>query len=417
MMVGHLRTYRLYENEQGKTSLFESELVNLKDELLLNAKFRNTPEQIMSGHTTFRGIKVQNVFENRTPIECDLINQMDKRKEIPLERFSKKLVELIEDYIDKTCNRSKTIIVPHSSGFDSRVLSGTFKKLGIHPKYLCWEPESTLYTKIMDYLEVPQEDRWVHLSNVEPGEYQTDLLQFDQATKYTNGPTIPLACCSYVYGEYIKAKGINPDNVQLYRGSYFNEIFNPFYKPKEFAGSNLAAFMIYCHYFPLTSQLAHENILNMFFPILSYDVLAYLKEYKPNENDANIVRTSLVKTIDPQLYALERHAGDGPPWDYRDGGKHIPGNIYRKMSPGSYGLALSDFKKSWYAKNVDGNITDGTNAVWYVDWWQRYMSAAYVQTFVNAGKKIRVVSDDLPIRIPQDHYHYTAAMYKSPGVI
>jgi hypothetical protein len=336
------------------------------------------------------------------------------------------IAQALENVLDKIWKPEFFHLIPHSSGYDSRIISYIVMKLRNRygrkwlgdVLFFCRFPEVKEFRQIMEF------QGW------DKGQYtyqERDELEnavdFDRCWMWIDDYqfavfTEPYSL--YISGLVQSGKITQPlSKVQYISGTLGNEVFR--FQPK---------YLIERFYYGLSiTTVAHAEYGEIIAPFASYDVLRLIKPvdigltdtmagkvgnilnsnsllYKMKSPlstslrtykricsrlglDADVhrvqkhidIRKALLEYLSPELLRLEKAPDEGP-HEQR-----------RQLSDKLRETCLESFTGSWYYRNVvqPGHVQhnlDVPKILWHNDWWNEYARAAICEELIRRGVEI-----------------------------
>lgn len=380
-MRKYLNTKVLFSRD-GKTDYIFDNLIY--GDMSLRHGYLGKRAEREQGFNLFKEIDTIPWFKNQWNLE-EL--NLESSQKFDLRGFSEKLKNILVDVIRETWKNGMFHLIQHSSGYDSRILSGIIKELykqneidgEIH--FVCWEPEGPFFKKIMGYEGWGSEKYSVYRDGMDEQFYHSCSVDPFNIWKCTNGSLYNLDTFFHVLTD-LQVRGVVPEkNVQVYRAGYFNESLTSWYHPGK---NHLRGFMDFCYNAELTSCIAPTLCDETIFPILDYEAWKLIigNEISKVSQEIKPIREEIVKLIDPDLFKLTRHSGDCSPRGGEGIDNHQP-NPFRVISSELLNRSETFYKNSWYGKQ---NIYQPTNELWYyTDWWNHFVAAATCERAISKG--------------------------------
>jgi hypothetical protein len=323
-----------------------------------------------------------------TPKNPPMIEQLIKetprfRVDVKPGKMAKEIVAGIRQHLETYWDSSKVHIMPHSSGFDSRIVSYIIKQIAEERGkdwlgeiyFFCLAPEVSDYYEIMDWMGWSRDKALAFDSPKDPIDFHLDIIDFDRV-----GGVIDEAFRVMRVGDYFRqllnTLSVKKEDVQFVSGVFGDETaLNAWNLP------NFATRWVFEFGAPENSFCSSH-----LFPYVSYPVLDVWTKYnRPLPKD----KFKLVQC--DQLHPKLRNFVN-----YRM--RVIAGEISKEMpewkfSPGACAKIRGDFEASWYYHNVPEaksvKVEDryrGGTAI--TPFWNHYLRAAICENIIRRGCKI-----------------------------
>lgn len=232
------------------------------------------------------------------------------------------------NYLVEYWDDSKVHVMPHSSGYDSRVISGIIKKLGLKGEiyYICIEPEVDEFLKIADYMD------WSKKSIVSvqdrPRDYFADVLDFDYIGAHWSEVSRCIVSEMLIYAtieNIVKNLRLKLSDIQFVTATRFDETFL-----RNWSVGNLLR-----NYFSGSLDIKNE-FGAIIVPFTSLDVMDTMMNFVMSKKGKGRLKVQLMELIDPGLLKLGRHSGR-------------PGEFFRVSGAVTENITHK-VKVSWWAK-------------------------------------------------------------------
>ena len=309
-------------------------------------------------------------------------------KTIKPEVLASTLVDRITSFMENNWNTSKAHIMPHSSGYDSRLISVILKKLtdknGVDwlgdLYFISWDPEVKGFKDIMAHEQWPEKHQIIITGK--GLDFYKDAVKFDNVGRYCSDVN-RFICYCFDYIIYKAIEGLGVNDVQIISGLFSDEILRKEVSKarKDTIWNNLSHFMVHFLHDIHFEWSMYDTLL----PFMSFDVIDTILDYDlPKADDLKLM---MIRSLDSALADLPNYR-----FEYfdiiRKEGIHP---FYRLSKPVVKEMEAS-FKNSWYFKNVknvvfpelvNGLVNDGI-------WLKEYTKAAICEYILNRGCMINV---------------------------
>ena len=272
------------------------------------------------------------------------------------------LADAVRKFMAFNLDNGKFHLLFHSSGYDSRIVSGTLVELRnvlgdcVLGDWLivCAGPESNEFVKIMEY-EGWNENQYIALPDLAPAyEY---IVDFDNAWKWVNGPYNYGYNLNYAVVDRLQHMGLVPEDdsdIQIWTGR--NDIAYEIWE-----GVDWSLKQDYVHNYSAVTSVVHYKAGDLVLPIMGYELMKILSASKLRVGWATL-RQDLMHLIDPGLSKFERKSIKFPP---------LSGDQFERM--------CSAYDESWYGKNVCPEVEPIGETTAYNEWWSRWTCAIVVE--------------------------------------
>lgn len=371
--MSQFQRQRIFRNKKTKET--STKLINiLPKSLTVDPAYRiQTHESKFT--TLFKETEIVRPIDTLGEIQKKLIGMSPGTSKMSHTRETNGIIKAIEKYIESSWHPDKFHLVYHSSGIDSRIMSGLIKKIYQRNGhewlgkvlFVCFGPEGFQFERIMEYQEW-EEDQYFSVKNL--GEYlQRNVGNFKTAGRWLNGPTRGCHNLNYTLTELLQAQGLIPESDKEI------QIFNGYGSDYEFRGAmdpndNRLGSEFEKGYKAITST-SFFKVDDVIYPFLAYSVLGKL--IKARFRYGYGIRGILLERIDPTLAAFSRVS--------RQIIKPLPGELFNR-------LVLS-YQRSWYGQTVRSNAIP-VNKFEASDWWADWTAAAYCEYLAEKGYSLDV---------------------------
>lgn len=264
-------------------------------------------------------------------------------------------------------------LILHTSGYDSRMISGTLLKLYYllgkdwlgDVLFVCMGPESDEFLKIMDY-EGWNENQYVTYPSML---YHFNFcLDFRNAWRWHNGPSNFSNYLNYTIVDRLQMQGLvpgNDNNIQLWTGR--NDIAFQIW-----GGVDWSLGQCYEHNYGAVTSVVQYKVEDVALPIMSYEMMHTLAMAKVRVGWSTL-RPDLLKHIDTGLSKFRRVEAEFPP-----------------LTSKQLTQMCKDYEASWYGVNVRPRYNTTRMINYYHDWWSNWICAAIVEHLIEEGYEISV---------------------------
>jgi len=320
--------------------------------------------------TAFSGVHVVPAMSTITEETLEIYGKAKTKK---LESIHT-LIELFERVVEMEWDQGKFHFVMHSSGYDSRMLSETIRRLWLKNGdwwlgdvlFVCNKFEGEQFRKIMEYQGWDESQYMVVGENVPVEEYHAPSLDFSNAWKKLNcvfGLPVNLF---YYLAEAAQACGRMPEDK-------FVQSWCNYLVPIDYT---LKLDLLDRHKFLYYHAMGGRNFKgeNMEFPGAHPVFLSGAIEYE-TDLALNQVKRAFVRAMDKGLADIDETR------------TNLQGDWGRDLSDRLFRKSVSDYKKSWYGKrvNVRPEITVGFNR-----WWRAWSIASFCEHLIGNGYKLEM---------------------------
>lgn len=364
------RRERIYESEIGKSHAFH-EVCPKKLTLRKDLHPRIFKPIILDGWTGTIFNEVNIVPFNKA-YSSKLKNFGQKkisRVKVSREKFSVTMFNMLSDIIEQTWDPYKFHVLPHSSGYDSRLISTILKRLrkkngsDWFGDYVFIESngESEQFKQVMKM------EGWrkhiVMYEGKDPSEAHSHSFNFKDAWK---AGLIGFPVNSwYSQVEWLKKMDIAPESVQCYTGYGANETTTAVRKSKlysnmnyhsEYKPSNLGLYFAWHYLHQLSAFTLNGDWIHPFYN-LNYlkALIKYSKGHIEHLHPGLSVSSVVLETMEPELAKIR---------------KMVTGEVRKKgfftVSDRIIKQAVKNYKSSWYGER---NPITPTKTIVYCEWW------------------------------------------------
>lgn len=377
---------REYQSEKGK-SIYLHRVIPEKVTIPKVINPHIFKQLLFGDHrTVFKEVSVVPYWEGRK----DWIEAFQPRK-IPQEivstkEFAEKVFETMKRVIYESWKPNKFHLIPHSSGWDTRVISKAIKEL--HKEHGDeWLGEIKFFeahgerdeTIELMKLEGWSEDDFIGYSDVsEPLEFHAPSFDFKTAWKRNNGVCGFPVNVWYTPLEWFQKKGLVPkSDVQLITGYGANETTQAVWNE----GWSLEWYYWWIYYhalsiFPIRGEMIH--------PFYHIDMATTLHKYGLNQLsdfdglNGNTFSRIVQEQLFPELNQVKKLTR---PEVTKKGFFDLSDRIIKQ--------SIEDYKGSWLGKNFDKKLY-AINMVDYDEWWGMWSFASFCEHLISKGHKIEV---------------------------
>lgn len=304
-------------------------------------------------------------------------------------------LQAITQVIERDWNPDKFNVCLHSSGYDSRIISGILMKLrekhgwGWIGKilFLCNEPEGKIFKRIMKWEGWKPSQYHVYKEGVTV-DYREELLGFRNIWKWVNGYDLPWNVSGCMV-EDAKRRGVIPENAEIHAlgGRYGNEIEN--INRGKYNRLKVIKKNVKLGRFP--NPLADKLVRGWYY---GRDISAIcsampVNKFKLPYTDIDVAphftnRRNILRKISKELYAFPRLVDkviNSPP-NWFGAPKALSKSLRKKIA--------RDFNDSWYAKNRNPQKLALSPKLDRLRWWRNYVVASTCEHLQELGVKVRL---------------------------
>lgn len=314
-----------------------------------------------------------------------------KPEKIKYEKFIEKIMNIFERSILDSWNPKKFNVIFHTSGLDSRILSGTLRKIYKENGdkwlgdflFVCWGPESYTSRKIIDYEGWNGESHFLSI-DADPSENYHKNINFDTAYESVNGIcNLPISKTKYIQDvakNYVlkNYKNFSKNDLVFWSAGFFNETFEVSASVSKKSGKKIIDVFWELIYGSVYSQMIGALSHPIVYPLLSDEMFDFVARYFA-QNSESTARQDMIRSLDHNLL---------------DGFKRVKSSKLSKSNQLSADVAqriYKDYKKSWYGSKLKPNAIihppsriNKNNDVWY-----NWTAASLVQYLINNNCKIK----------------------------
>lgn len=400
-MKGFYRRERIYRSEIGESFLFHEVC---PEKLTLNKNLHpKIFKELTDGWngTIFNEVNVVPFVEAYDTETKNFYMEGISRVIVGKEEFAKCMFNKLMSVIEDTWIPEKFHVIPHSSGYDSRLISTILKRLKKKHgsdwigDYLFveahGESDHALEAIVM---EGWKKSHYIVINeNVNSSEAHAHNFEFTSAWRRGNGYIGFPVNVWYGMVEWLQNKGLVPiddDQIQCYTGYGANETMYSMYKPSHYFSNNTVDSMhipkhgvgwyFAWHYYHHLSGFTLKS--NWIHPFYNLDYLReFIKYSKGNIEEVASrclsVSSILLSYFEPELGKLHKLVT-----------KEVTKRGYNTISDRLLNKAIKDYRSSWYGKNIKPNIIP-TNRLIYCDWWGSWYVASFCEYLLKSGHSIR----------------------------
>lgn len=322
-----------------------------------------------------------------SPNICSLYSSTSGKKKMRVEVLAQRCVEALMYSIQSQWDNSKVHIMPHSSGYDTRLITGILRNLRKKNGdewlgtvlFYCFEPEIAYAKKIFDYMEWPK-DWWIPVrEGVGPVDYYAEVMDFSiigklycEAERLWLGPVLAKLV--------LEERGYTDDLIGI--SALFGDETCKWNRLRW----NDLGFFLACYFFDNPSPWLGSHVKFM-FPFASKWWLHLLTEYRiPDKVD--LFKLEMLKVIDPKLtdpYKLPNYRFILGP-ELRERGFHD----YQRISSDTVRNMTKRFRESWYCNiyKKEDVLPFGNVLKYYDSRNTEYIKAAVYENLLERGCKL-----------------------------
>lgn len=314
------------------------------------------------------------------------------------ERVKKPVLQTLGKILERDWDPDKEHICFHSSGYDSRILSGILMKLrekngeGWIGKllFLCLEPEGEYFRNIMKWEGWKENQIYVYQEGIGV-DYKKELIDFKKVWRWVNSCFPP----SHPFGPAVEKAKKRMTSDEIYVITAYGDLLYKWNKIRRKKAEKLrrkGCYLIgkwdymnplaaqvfyniyYCfHTAPIFSAIENERF-KIKFPYFDVEIASSWTNKREH-----------VKEISPELEALPKFSEEAqqkyPYWVKSDS----------RLSLKTREEAAKNFSDSWFAKTT-GRETDLAPEIGQksLQWWSLYVVASICQRLIDQDVKIRI---------------------------
>jgi len=307
------------------------------------------------------------------------LNFKFRGKKISKEEVCERFIDALTNSVKNHWDRNKFHVVQHSMGVDSTALSCIIKKLydsgeiGGKIFFMCYEPEGIIFRKIMEHEGWPEENYGIYNEGAPGREYSKKALTMSEAWKMFDCVwKWPMWNRVWAVEEF-RGKGIIPmddGDLQYHGAGGVDELVrqNPIFP------TSLYGFLDTIYYHVAPSYW--EGTLH----VMDSEVLRLLIENDWGvKNDGYLaLKRQWLGLLDPDIVELPNSLH----------GLQID---YRRITPSIVDRMISDYKASWYGRNIDPDIVSSADdIIQYSSWYGAWSAAVITEHLINEGISLKV---------------------------
>ena len=232
--------------------------------------------------------------------------------------------------LDKALDNDGPVIIPHSSGFDSRLITGLIKKEFSRRSevYLvCLQPEIDHFSPLKTYLEWDDET-WVEIKEPSWGvNYFDRTLDFPNLGRWASG------CGRFLYHRYLfdwwveKAK-IDIEKAVIVNGLYFDELLL----------SSITSVPWFVVYFHFDHNMKWNKAKHVIFPYVEQNIVRCCLGIGFGREEKTEFKKYLLDGLDPKLSCFPNYQFD------RDRNME---SVFRKICTSGTDYMKARYRSSW----------------------------------------------------------------------
>ena len=342
---------------------------------------------VVKRNSLFKEINVVSlpIFEFMRP----LFKRRVGTKAIKPEILANILVDKMFSFIESNWDTFKTHIMPHSSGYDSRLISIILKKLvdknGIdwlgELYFISWDPEVKGFKSIMVHEQWPEKHHVTITAN-RGLDFYKNAVEFENVGKYCSDAN-RFICYCFDYIIYKAIEKLNVGNVQIISGLFSDEILRKEVSKnrRDVIWNNLSHFMVHFLHDVRFEWSMYDTLL----PFISFGVIDTILNYDLPKADQ--LKLMMIKSLDKKLAGLPNYR-----FEYFDIIKKEGIHPFYRLSKTVLCEMEASFKDSWYFKNVNGVVFPKLTTGLVNDsvWLKEYTKAAICEHIINRGCIVNV---------------------------
>jgi len=270
--------------------------------------YRKYGEQIEAGGFT-RGTffnEIEVVLKDVPAGIRSLYGRKPGEKKIEVGYLAELGVKALEEAVVSQWDSQKIHIMPHSSGYDSRLISAMLMRLaernGIEwlgeMRFVCWEPEIRYFRKLMDYMGWPEHFVCPVKEKSGPVDYYREILDFDfigkiycESERVWAGPALGR--------KWMKENGLDETRCEGITGLFGDESMK-----WHRLNWGKVSYLVACYLFENPSPWLGSDIPFM-APFVSEPWLDLITRYRMGCG-LDDFKLSMIQIIDPELNNLNR---------------------------------------------------------------------------------------------------------------
>lgn len=286
------------------------------------------------------------------------------------------LYDVLKGVIEKAWDPTKTHVIGHSSGYDSRVISQIIKELGAKHGD-AWLGE-VIYVETLGEQEgfkrIMKEQGLkgiTYNAGVPPERYHDYSFNFKTFYKKFNGVvSFPVNQWYDAYRDLEEQGVLNSSNVQCFTGYGANETQEIAHKKKGFP-----YYFRWHHYLQIQRFKLWGN--NWVHPFWDYEVMGALVALPEAKKWKVRIGQVMADTMVPHLKHIPRQTLESLG---KNGTRHADAKLLERV--------VVDYKNSWYGKQVPAAMC--ANFTNYYNWWMHYCIASMCEHLLENGHKIKI---------------------------
>jgi len=325
-------------------------------------------------NTLFREVKVvpfEDICTDKMRAVFSTRHTINETKEELFSRFKEQLKKTILD----TWKPEKEHVILHSSGIDSRILSGIIKEIYLErgagwlgkTVFLCSKREGKVFKDIMEYMGW---DNWqvIREDVPTPYYYEPSLSDFSGAWERANGVS-SIAVNLFWYPVMITLQnGLIDDIPQLYTSQWGNSMK---ILSSSISHTEQMKKIKWFYYSALCERPMFGN--PVIHPMANLDVVKTVMQSSVLLKDK--FRIQFLAWLDPKLAHFRNMNGNG------DRHIKIADSILKKM--------VRDYKNSWYGKHIAPNAKPQKTTE-FQGFYSRWTAASLCEHLLSNGHKTRI---------------------------
>jgi len=368
------RRERIYKSEIGKSHAFH-EVCPKKLTLRKDLHPRIFKPIILDGWTgtIFNEVNVV-PFNEAYSNELNFGQKKMKKIKVSKKEFAEIMLDLLTNVIESTWDSNKFHVIPHSSGYDSRLISTVLKYLkkkngdSWFGDYVFIESngESELFKQMMEGWQ----KHIVMYEGKDPSEAHSHSFEFKDAWK---AGLIGFPVNSwYSQVKWLQDMGIAPKEVQCYTGYGANETTTVIKKPSlyananyhpEYKPNNLGLYFAWHYLHQLSGFTLNGDWIHPFYSLDYLEALArYSQDHIEHLRPGLSASKTILEVIEPKLAKIH---------------KMVRGEVKKKgfftVSNRIINQAVKDYKSSWYGER---HPIQPTKTIIYCEWWWSWRVAS-----------------------------------------
>jgi len=336
-------------------------------------------------HTIFNEVDIIPFDEAYPKYIYDFMQTPIEQERVSKEEFGNIMFEQMKKIIRETWNPKKFNILPHSSGFDSRLLMLAMNRLGYSPFIFESHGEHEHFKKVMEYFD--KNYYIITYDSSKPKSAHEYCFDFKNAWKSANGYTGYPLNQWYWPIEWLQKNQYIPssdDSIQSYTGYGANETNTAmFYKPKcrnsnngKYKWAHPVGQYFSWHYLHQLSGFAMKG--EWIHPFYNLEWLqkfvryskGHIEHIKPGLSMSRVI----LEVVAPELAELHKMVTS----EVKKAG-------YFTTSKKIMNQAVLDYENSWYGKK---HPFQPTNSITYTNWWGHWQTASLCEHLLENSHEI-----------------------------